>query len=45
MSIWKNVSFEKIFLMILANRKFTFKIGNSKVVKDIFPGKISHDLW
>ena len=30
--------------MILSIKNFTFKMGNSRVVKNIFPEKISHNL-
>ena len=34
-----------ILLAITATENFTVKIGNSTVVENIFPAKISHDLW
>ena len=33
-----------ILLAITATENFTVKIGNSTVVENIFPAKISHDL-
>ena len=30
--------------MILATENFIFNIGNSKVVENVLPEKISHDL-
>ena len=41
----KNVSFQKIDLMISAIGNFTFKIRNGRFVEDIFSEKICHDLW
>ena len=36
--------FQKNILMISAIENFIFKIGNGRVVENIFPQKLSHDL-
>ena len=43
--IRKNIFLFKIILMVLITKNYTFNIGNSKAVKNIFPGKISNSLW
>ena len=40
----RNVYFKKIVLTISGAENFTFKIGNNRVVKNIFSKKISHNL-
>ena len=40
----KNVSFKKMLLTISATVDFIFKIGNSRVVENIFPEKVSQNL-
>ena len=36
---FKNFSFKKNFLTISATQNFTFEIGNSRVLENIFPEK------
>ena len=38
-SFKKNVSLKHFYLKISASEKFTFKIGSSRVVENIFPEK------
>ena len=44
LKISKYSCLKKILIMISATENFTFKIGKSRVVENIFPEKISHDL-
>ena len=41
----KIVSLKKILLWTSATENFTFIIENTRVVENIFPKEISHDLW
>ena len=38
-------SVKAIFLAIFEDFSLIFKLGNSRVIENIFPGKIGHDLW
>ena len=45
MAILKKNSFCKIASTLLITENCTFKIGNIRVVENLFPKRISHDSW